>query len=208
MRVLRKEAAGKYLLFCLALVPTLLFAYLGHFSRLMPDDYKYLGKPVEIGIWQALHYFRGTWHGGYTNFLLYGLLAPRAWKCHQFSPQPLSPFGLLAWHKRFGILGNQATSLLNRHRASFAHGCGRYQRIVFATIVLLVYGNCRIHLAASPAFDLLDNAVGLLRTRFRLAIAAIVAATPSRVSSLPAWPVCGNRTWKLGDSNRARNCWS
>ena len=39
MRVMRKEAAVKYGLFCLALVPALLFAYLGHFSRLMWDDY-------------------------------------------------------------------------------------------------------------------------------------------------------------------------
>ena len=161
MRVLRKEAAGKYLLFCLALVPALLFAYLGQFSRLMPDDYKYLGKPVEIGIWQALHYFRGTWHGGYTNFLLYGLLAPRGVEVPSIFPlshcRHLACWLGIAVSQRFGILGNQATSLLNSHRASFAHGCGRYQRNVFATIVLLVYGNCRIHLAASPAFALLDT---------------------------------------------------
>ena len=76
MRVLRKEAAGKYLLFCLALVPALLFAYLGQFSRLIWDDYDRLGKPIELGFWQSVQYFRDSWNGDYTNFLLFGLLAP------------------------------------------------------------------------------------------------------------------------------------
>ena len=184
MRVLRKEASGKYLLFCLALVPTLLFAYLGHFSRLMPDDYKYLGKPVEIGIWQALHYFRGTWHGGYTNFLLYGLLAPRGVEVPSIFPSAI----VAIWLAGLALLCLNVLAFLEikRHRYSIAIALaslmvaaainGMYSQQSFywftATVVYTL----------PPALlllclTLMAKTVGLLRTRSRLAIAAIVAAT-------------------------------
>lgn len=59
-----------------SLVPLLLFAYLGQYSRLMADDYGHLGKALESGTWEALLFWREYWNGDYTNFLLYGLLAP------------------------------------------------------------------------------------------------------------------------------------
>ena len=160
MRVLRKEAAGKYLLFCLALVPTLLFAYLGHFSRLIWDDYDRLGKPIELGFWQSVQYFRDTWNGDYTNFLLFGLLAPLGAKVPSIFPSALIVIWIagsaLLYLQVFTFSGNQATALFDRHRTRVAHGCCRYQRIRFAAFVLLVNGNCRIHPAASPAIDLPD----------------------------------------------------
>ena len=60
----------------LALIPLLLFAYLGQFSRMMADDYGYLGKALQSGTWEAMLFWRENWNGDYTNFLLYGLLAP------------------------------------------------------------------------------------------------------------------------------------
>ena len=60
----------------LALVPLLLFAYLGLHSRLMLDDYFHLGLARDIGVWNAMEVLRKVWNGDYSNFLLYGLLAP------------------------------------------------------------------------------------------------------------------------------------
>ena len=60
----------------LALIPLLLFAYLGLHNRLLMDDYVYIGLARDIGTWKAMLAWREFWNGGYSNFLLYGLLAP------------------------------------------------------------------------------------------------------------------------------------
>ena len=60
----------------LAVLPTLLFAYIGHFSRPVFDDYWRIGLPLDLGIWKAMLFMREIWNGDYTNFLFQGLLAP------------------------------------------------------------------------------------------------------------------------------------
>ena len=60
----------------LALVPLLLFAYFGLSMRLLGDDYANLGLPMKIGAWEAMLHWRAVWNGDYSNYLLYGLLAP------------------------------------------------------------------------------------------------------------------------------------
>ena len=60
----------------LALVPLLLFTFFGLSNRLRFDDYVNLGLPMRIGTWEAMLYWRDLWNGGFSNFLLYGLLAP------------------------------------------------------------------------------------------------------------------------------------
>jgi len=57
-----------------ASIPTLLFAYLGQFSRLMSDDYLFMGLFQEFGIWDSLLYWRLHWSGEYTTHLFWGLL--------------------------------------------------------------------------------------------------------------------------------------
>ena len=60
----------------LALVPFLMFTYIGLQNRLLTDDYVYLGLARDIGAWNAMLVWRELWNGGYSSFLLYGLLAP------------------------------------------------------------------------------------------------------------------------------------
>ena len=60
----------------LALVPLLLFTFFGLNTRLLADDYAYLGLAQRLGTWEAMLTWRGLWNGSYSNFLLYGLLAP------------------------------------------------------------------------------------------------------------------------------------
>lgn len=60
----------------LSLVPFWLFLYLGLHLRLQVDDYDFLALPLRIGVWETMQYWRGTWHGYYSNLLTHGLLAP------------------------------------------------------------------------------------------------------------------------------------
>jgi len=60
----------------LALVPLLLFMYLGLHSRLVLDDYVNIGVARDVGTWKAMLVWRDIWNGGYTKFLLYGILTP------------------------------------------------------------------------------------------------------------------------------------
>ena len=183
MRVMRKELAVKYGLFCLALVPALLFAYLGQFSRLMPDDYKYLGKPVEIGIWQALHYFRDTWHGDYTNFLLFGLLAPLGALVPSVFPSAL----IVIWIAGSALLYLQVFTFLEIRRQRYFIAIALASLTVAAAINGLDTQHSFYWLSATVEYTLppalllicltlMVEAAGLLHTRLRLATAALVVA--------------------------------
>lgn len=72
----KRERLAGVLLLVAAFVPLLLFLYIGTFTRLMTDDYLYLGKAREVGAWQSMLYWRETWTGEYTSHLAYGLLEP------------------------------------------------------------------------------------------------------------------------------------
>lgn len=60
----------------LAIAPLLPFLYFGLQTRLIADDYVNIGLPLKIGVWETLLFWRGIWNGGYSNFLVWGLLAP------------------------------------------------------------------------------------------------------------------------------------
>ncbi|MCY3779427.1 MAG: hypothetical protein OXG78_03875 [Chloroflexi bacterium] len=59
-----------------AALPVFMFAYLGHFSRMIADDYCVIAKSQELGPWEALHYYYTSWTSSYTRFYVVGLLAP------------------------------------------------------------------------------------------------------------------------------------
>lgn len=59
-----------------ACAPLLMFLYMSQFSRMFHDDYAYLGKVQELGLWQSILWWRGQWTGEYSMLLFYGLLTP------------------------------------------------------------------------------------------------------------------------------------
>ena len=81
----------------LAFIPLVQFAYLGHFSRLTKDDYVYIGKPMESSAWEAMLFFRENWNGDYTNFLLYGFLAPLGERLPSIFPSVIILLGLVCF---------------------------------------------------------------------------------------------------------------
>ena len=183
MRVLRKEAAGKYLLFCLALVPALLFAYLGQFSRLIWDDYDRLGKPIELGFWQSVQYFRDSWNGDYTNFLLFGLLAPLGALVPSVFPSAL----IVIWIAGSALLYLQVFTFLEIRRQRYLVAIALASLTVAAAINGLDSQHSFYWLTATveytlpPALLLIclilaAKAGGLLHTHLRLAFAALVVA--------------------------------
>ena len=116
-------------LLVLALVPLSFYVYHGQFTRLFSDDYIYLGKALESGTWQAMLFWRESWNGDYTNFLLYGALAPLGAR----APALLSTAFIAA-----GLIG--FTWLVSRFCAFF--GVSRHRRmtaIALAALIMVAY---------------------------------------------------------------------
>ncbi len=63
-------------LLILSLAPLAVFIYLGSQSRPVGDDYWMLGKGRDLGSWESILYWRGTWTGTYSDFFLHSLVAP------------------------------------------------------------------------------------------------------------------------------------
>ena len=72
----RRQQIVVWLGLAVALLLLLLFAYLGHFSRLMSDDYCTLAVGRDLGPWQGMLHWFNTRSSSYTNFILQGVLAP------------------------------------------------------------------------------------------------------------------------------------
>ncbi len=75
MKLRRRSAIMKCLLIGLALLPALLFAYLGHYSRLLGDEYRWIPMAAELGAWQNMLHWRAVWMSSYSGIFLTGLLA-------------------------------------------------------------------------------------------------------------------------------------
>ena len=76
MRFFKRTAIFSWLIAAFALAPAALFAYLGHFSRLMFDDYCQIMLSKHLGAWDYMVYQLNTWSGSYANWFFKGLMAP------------------------------------------------------------------------------------------------------------------------------------
>lgn len=63
-------------LLALAVLPSALYAYLGSFSRMQTDDFRFLSLGLEHGPWTHMLYWRDRWNGSYADYFVHGLLAP------------------------------------------------------------------------------------------------------------------------------------
>ena len=60
----------------LAALPLALFMLLGHYSRLMSDDYCAIAVGQELGAWDGMRYWYNSWAGSYANFFFKSAIAP------------------------------------------------------------------------------------------------------------------------------------
>ncbi len=67
---------AKWVLVGMAVMPAALYAYLGHFSRMVTDDFVFLSLGSKLGPLQHVLYWRSKWMSSYSNPFLHGLLGP------------------------------------------------------------------------------------------------------------------------------------
>ena len=72
----KRSTVFQWLIAALALVPVILYAYLGQFSRLLVDDYCTIAFGREKGAWDYMVWKLNTWAGGYANWFFKGAMAP------------------------------------------------------------------------------------------------------------------------------------
>ncbi len=106
------------ILLLLTLLPLLLLAYLGQFSRLMLDDYIYLSVGRELSPWEAILVWRNTWNGAYTDQVLHVFFA----RFGAAAPRLLPSIHLSLWLLTLTLLFQSALSWLTvkRHRNAIA----------------------------------------------------------------------------------------
>ncbi len=73
---LRFQSAFAWIVCALALLPLLLYAYLGQFSRLMSDDYCRVAIGRLLGSWGSMHHWYNVHSSSFTTYFLQGLIAP------------------------------------------------------------------------------------------------------------------------------------
>ena len=76
MMTFKRSAVFQWLIAALALVPVVLYAYLGQFSRLMADDYCTVAFGLEKGAWDYMVWKLNIWSGSYASWFFKGAIAP------------------------------------------------------------------------------------------------------------------------------------
>ena len=88
----------QWLIVSLALVPLILFAYLGQSFRILSDDDCTITLSRERGAWDLLLYFYDTAGGRYADFLLWGMVAPLDTHLPRIASAVIVVLWLIGWY--------------------------------------------------------------------------------------------------------------
>ena len=88
----------QWLIVSLALVPLILFAYLGQFSRILSDDDCTITLSRERGAWDLLLYLYDTEGGRYADFFLWGTVAPLNTLLPRIASAVIVVLWLIGWY--------------------------------------------------------------------------------------------------------------
>ena len=116
---------AKNLLLLLSGVPAFLFAYLGHFSRLLVDDYCVFHVGRTLNAWQGLLYHYNLHTGTYSRTLLHFVLAPIDVLATSFMPLVIVVLSIIGLYW-----------ILHRVVASFLRG--RTHKLAFWILSVLI----------------------------------------------------------------------
>ena len=170
----------------LAFMPTLLYAYLGSFSRLYVDDYTRIGLPLDIGIWETMLYLREIWNGDYTNFLFQGLLAPLGSRVTSVFPLVLILVTLLGYSWLINTILAWMKCSAHRRLTSIAFASLVVAAVIngFSDLEAIFWYTAAVEYFLPPAFLLLGIAISVETTRrlrgsFQLMLAAAATAVIS-----------------------------
>ena len=117
---MRRDGAVAWTVALLALLPLLLFGYMGQHSRMLSDDYAYLAVGRDLGPWEAIFHWRNTWNGSYTDQIIHGVFA----RFGAEAPRILSVLLVTSWLLTLSWLIKCTLCRLNveRHRNSISLG--------------------------------------------------------------------------------------
>ena len=73
---IRTRSGAAWLIAALTLAPLAVYMYLGHFSRLMLDDYGLFAAPLHLGFLDNFFHWRNNWFPSYTFYVVQDLLTP------------------------------------------------------------------------------------------------------------------------------------
>lgn len=77
MNMLNKtRSRAAWIIAALSLAPLAVYLYLGHFSRLMLDDYGLFAAPLHLGFLDNFFHWRNNWFPSYTFYVVQDLLTP------------------------------------------------------------------------------------------------------------------------------------
>ncbi len=174
----------------LALLPALLYAYSGTFSRMLGDDYIYLQIARDLGPLHGALHWRNNWAGHYSSAFLHGLMTPFAMQAPALLPGMISAcwlFGLA------GLFGHLLARLdVRAHRRSLALILAG---LTVAASIHAIYTVMGLYFFISATqytlpialltlwFALLLTACKRLRSRLGLALAGLLLAAFSFISA-------------------------
>ena len=72
----KTRSRAAWIIAALTLAPLALYIYLGHFSRLMLDDYGLFASPLHLGFLDNFFHWRNNWFPSYTFYVVQDLLTP------------------------------------------------------------------------------------------------------------------------------------
>lgn len=80
---------------CVTLAPTLLFAHIGFYMRMMRDDYSRIANALELDPLSLVMNHRNAWGGSFGNLFIQGLLSPLDGSIAQIMPAVIVAIWLL-----------------------------------------------------------------------------------------------------------------
>ncbi len=134
----------------LALVPALLYAYIGTNGRLLWDDYCRVLRSREFGVWGYTQFILNEWSGSYSQAFLGGLLAP----LDTLAPRIASAVIIAIWLAGAYWLMRQGLDILRVQRSRRTMALVLAALLVAASIHALDFGNSMLWLISSTRHTL------------------------------------------------------
>ena len=120
----------QWLIAALALVPLILYAYLGQFSRMIADDYCQIALGRQLGAWDYMVHKLNTWSGSYASWFFKGVIAPLDTLAPRITPAMI----IVLWLAGLSWLGFQCLAYLKLDKPRLALAVSISAVIVTASI--------------------------------------------------------------------------
>ena len=178
-----KASLGLWLIALLALVPLILVAYSGFFSRMKIDDYCVIASAKQYGAWGTMAHYFNSWSGSYTRFFLFGALAPLDHLAPAFAPMMI----VVSWLLSLSWFIYEVTGLLELKVPRLATSIAVSALTVFATIIAFPSSRSITWYVANTAYAL---PLAALTAYLALVVTTLRKRTQSRTRLVAGGIIC------------------